>query len=418
MRKGSFAMKNTVAVIGGGAAGMMAAIWAARSGAEVTILEKNDRIGKKILATGNGKCNFANRQIAQTCYYGSGSERVMKLIQQFGVEDSCAFFEGLGMRIKDRNGYLYPASEQASTVLDMLRLELERLRVRICTQQRVTGIKRKVNLIIVETSVKDRKKYDCVILTCGGMAAPKTGSDGDGFRLARGLGHTLSTPVPGLTGLKCEGDFWKSVAGVRAEACIQIESNGEKIAFSSGELQITDYGISGIPTFQISREAAYALRRREKVTARINFMSSYRDSEYDDFWKERWDRQSGQSMEEFTTGILNKKLNLLFLRLSGISQIQKAAEIPDRQRRKLEKLYHNFEVHIKDTNSFEQAQVTAGGIVFSQVDETLQSVLVPGVYFAGELMDIDGLCGGYNLQWAFTSGKIAGCAAAKRGIGK
>lgn len=257
-------MKRKVAVVGGGASGMMAAISAAGEGAEVTLFEKNDRVGKKILATGNGKCNFSNKVMSADCFYGTGSVQVEKYLQRFGTADTIHFFEQLGMRVKDRNGYLYPASEQASTVLDVLCMELARRKITVKTQSGVKSIRKENEKLEIRTAAKESSLWDAVILTCGGLASPKTGSNGDGLYMARALGHDIVTPVPALTALRCEGDFWKSITGVRCEAKIDLVVDGETVLGESGELQFTDYGISGIPVFQISREAAYALEARKK----------------------------------------------------------------------------------------------------------------------------------------------------------
>ena len=201
-------MGRKVAVVGGGAAGMMAAVQAAYAGARVTVYERNDRVGKKILSTGNGKCNFSNEDMRAACYYGSGAGYVDGFYKQFGVAETKTFFRELGMRIKDRNGYLYPASEQAATVLDVLRYEMERLGIEICAGCRVTGIDGPGNpgcrlTLETETAAYKKRTYDAVILACGGRAAPKTGSDGTGLAMAKRLGHRIVPTVPALTALRC-----------------------------------------------------------------------------------------------------------------------------------------------------------------------------------------------------------------------
>ena len=219
-------MDRKIAVIGGGAAGMMAAVWAAYAGACVTIYERNDRMGRKILSTGNGKCNFSNEVMDAGCYYGSGAACVERIYDCFGVTETKRFFQDLGMRIKDRNGYLYPASEQAATVLDVLRYEIERLGIRVCLGRLVTGIKRmrpgKQFMIETDRTEPESPCYDAVIVTCGGRAAPKTGSDGEGFAIARRLGHRIVPTVPALTALRCEESFFKQIAGVRCEADLTL----------------------------------------------------------------------------------------------------------------------------------------------------------------------------------------------------
>ena len=411
-------MGRKVAVVGGGAAGMMAAVQAAYAGARVTVYERNDRVGKKILSTGNGKCNFSNEDMRATCYYGSGAGYVDGFYKQFGVAETKTFFRELGMRIKDRNGYLYPASEQAATVLDVLRYEMERLGIEICAGCRVTGIDGPGNpgcrlTLETETAAYKKRTYDAVILACGGRAAPKTGSDGTGLAMAMRLGHRIVPTVPALTALRCGETFWKQVAGVRCEARLMLYIDGNEVSSVQGELQLTDYGISGIPVFQFSRIAAYALQEGRTVTVKIDLMPDPGAADTQEaFWAQRWERQKGQSMEQFVTGTVNKKVGLLLLKLAGIRETETVCEIEGARRRKLEQLFHAFEVTVKGTNSFEQAQVCAGGVDFAEVTDRLESVRRPGLFFAGEMLDIDGICGGYNLQWAWSSGAVAGRAAA------
>ncbi len=411
-------MGRKVAVVGGGAAGMMAAVQAAYAGARVTVYERNDRVGKKILSTGNGKCNFSNEDMRAACYYGSGAGYVDGFYKQFGVAETKTFFRELGMRIKDRNGYLYPASEQAATVLDVLRYEMERLGIEICAGCRVTGIDGPGNpgyrlTLETETAAYKKRTYDAVILACGGRAAPKTGSDGTGLAMAKRLGHRIVPTVPALTALRCRETFWKQVAGVRCEARLMLYIDGNAVSSVQGELQLTDYGISGIPVFQFSRIAAYALQEGRPVTVKIDLMPDHGAADIQEaFWVRRWERQKRQSMEQFVTGTVNKKVGLLLLKLAGIRETETVCEIEGARRRKLEQLFHTFEVTVKGTNSFEQAQVCAGGVDFAEVTDRLESVRRPGLFFAGEMLDIDGICGGYNLQWAWSSGAVAGRAAA------
>ena len=428
-------MNKKVAVIGGGAAGMMAAIQASLAGAQVELYERNNRVGKKILATGNGKCNFSNLNMDKSAYYGSAAAFYDELYSRFGVQDAIDFFGQQGMLIKNKNGYLYPMSEQAATVLDVLRFGLEECRVMIHTDSMVKDIRIRqedgksgrsitdadsndgkfgVNAIVSESNDTETKFYDAVILACGGMAAPKTGSDGSGFKLAASLGHHVVEPVPALVQLRCSDSFFKSVAGVRTEAGLKLYIDGKKEAFVRGELQLTDYGISGIPVFQFSRKAAYALVHKRKVTVDIDFLPDYKADEYKRLWEERWKRAPKQSLEQFLTGIVNKKINQLIIKLSGAKPLDMAGDVDVSVRRKIESLYRKFTVSVCGTNGFENAQVSAGGIPAKELTNDLESRLVPNLYFAGEIIDMDGICGGYNLQWAWTSGMAAGRAAAKQ----
>ena len=264
-----------------------------------------------------------------------------------------------------------------------------------------------------ETTAYKKRTYDAVILACGGRAAPKTGSDGTGLAMAKRLGHRIVPTVPALTALRCGETFWKQVAGVRCEARLMLYIDGNGVSSVQGELQLTDYGISGIPVFQFSRIAAYALQEGRTVTVKIDLMPDPGAADTQEaFWAQRWERQKRQSMEQFVTGTVNKKVGLLLLKLAGIRETETVCEIEGARRRKLELLFHAFEVTVKGTNSFEQAQVCAGGVDFAEVTDRLESVRRPGLFFAGEILDIDGICGGYNLQWAWSSGAVAGRAAA------
>ncbi|MDD6811704.1 MAG: aminoacetone oxidase family FAD-binding enzyme [Lachnospiraceae bacterium] len=422
-------MRKKIAVIGGGAAGMMAALQAARAGADVELYERNDRVGKKLLATGNGKCNFSNTEMSVHAYYGSAVSLYDTLFPIFGVKETVDFFSQEGMLIKDRNGYLYPASEQASTVQDILRYALEQSHVSIYTEAKVETIM-PLEDGSFQIKVADKKNdarpecYHAVIIACGGKAAPKTGSDGNGFILAKKLGHHVTPVVPALVQLRCKEEFLKSVSGVRSNAELTLFIDEKEKYCVQGELQLTDYGISGIPVFQFSREAAYALLQNRRVTVAINFLSQFTETEYVLFWQNRWkkleecEHQSGkaeETLEQFLTGIANKKINQLVIRLAGCKPLEKAATLKRAQREKIEKLYRNLIVTVQAANGFEQAQVSAGGVEAGELyADTLESRIVPNLYFAGEIIDMDGICGGYNLQWAWTSGYIAGRAAVGR----
>ena len=402
-------MRRKIAVVGGGAAGMMAAIQAAASGASVSLYERGDRVGKKILSTGNGKCNFSNEKMGPEYYHGSGKALWEAVYSAFDTAQTKAFFTSLGMRIKERDGYLYPASEQASTVLDLLRYELERQHITIHTETRIKVIYQEKGQFILRPS---GDTHDAVILACGGSAAPGTGSDGNGVRLAKKLGHTIVPVVPALTALRCQESFFKQVAGVRCDASLILRVAGKEVCRERGELQLTDYGISGIPSFQISRHAAYALQEKKPVTVTISFLPDLDESVCASFFQERLAVHGQETMERFLTGIVNKKINQLLLKLSGIGQGERADEVSASSFQRLWKLYCGLEVTVAGVNSFEKAQVSAGGVDCNEVTTGLMSKKIPGLYFAGEMLDIDGVCGGYNLQWAWSSGAVAGRAAA------
>lgn len=402
-----------VAVVGGGASGMMAAVQAAQNGAQVSLFERNDRVGKKILMTGNGKCNFSNRDLKREDYNGSGRDRLPDIFRQFSAEDTVAFFERAGMAVKEKNGYLYPLSGQASTVLDILRLELRRLSVDIRLQTMIEKIGRDEERkgFFLRTGGKN-EVFDSVVIACGGAAAPKTGSDGSGYALAASLGHPVTECVPALVQLRCGDDFFRALAGVRCEAFLQLLDGEKAVQEEWGELQFTEYGVSGIPVFQQSRRAAFLLRQKKKPRIRIDFFPEYDDRAYEKLCRGRMERREGKTVEEFLLGMANKKINMVLIRQAGLRPQEEALQVEERRLEALLASFRDFSVHVTGTNSFDQAQVTAGGVDMRGVSSSMESLLIPGLFFAGEVLDVDGRCGGYNLQWAWTSGWIAGKNAA------
>ena len=406
-------MERKVAVIGGGAAGMMAAIQTAGTGAAVTIYEKNDRVGKKILSTGNGRCNFSNEAMGTEFYHGSGKALADEILSAFDVAQTKDFFSALGMRIRARDGYLYPASDQASTVLDVLRYELDRRHVTVHTQEAVQTLSFDEGRKQFLTGRQGKEAfYDAVILCCGGKAAPNTGSDGSGFRLAARFGHRIVRPVPALAALVCKESFYKQVAGVRCDAELTLQVAGKEAGRERGELQLTDYGLSGIPAFQLCRTAAYALLDKEPVTVRISLLPGFDKASCGSFFRERLASHETDEMDVFLTGIVNKKINRLLLKLAGIRETERAKDVSPAAFARLQNLYLGLETTVTGTNGFDRAQVCAGGVDCGEVTRHLMSKKQPGLYFAGEILDIDGFCGGYNLQWAWSSGAVAGKAAA------
>lgn len=406
-------MAIRIGIVGGGAAGMAAAIRAARNGAEVELFEGNDRVGKKILSTGNGKCNLGNVELELDKYFSSRPERLERFLEKFNADDTIAFFHSLGLLVKQKNGGLYPVSEQAASVLDALRYAIDREpAIKVRTQCRIDRIERtaKKNKITL-FSGREQFSFDRVILACGGKAAPKTGSDGSGYLLAKMLGHEIVPTVPALVQMKCSEEWFKSVAGVRADAEISFD-DGERVA-ERGELQLVDYGISGIPVFQLSRRMNYILRSRKELVVKIDFLPDYPGEHFaDKLFRERRALMKGATVEAYFTGLLNKKLMLLFIRMAGLKPTE-AAEQADRERlKRVYELCRELRVHVTGSNSFDNAQVTAGGVPLEEVTERLESKKAPGVFFAGEILDVDGRCGGYNLHWAWCSAYLAGTGAA------
>ena len=419
-------MRKNIAVIGGGACGMAAAISAAREGACVTIYERNDRLGKKILATGNGKCNLGNLSLSIEDYHSDNPSLVARCLERFGTRETEAFFHSLGLMIKEKNGYLYPKSEQASSVLDVLRMAVERYGVRVVYEAKVNSLKRKKDGGFelgweVEASASkspgQKEVFDHVILACGSKAAPKTGSDGSGYQLAKQMGLTVTEVVPALVQLHCREDYCKSIAGVRAEAKIHIRDGRQCVVSEQGELQLTEYGISGIPVFQLSGQVNQLLKEQKgkELIAEIDFLPEFSKDEWNQFVEERMGeipRRNCETAESFFTGMLHKKLMLLFMKLAGLKTNTLVKDAGKEQLLTVFRLCREFTLHITGSHSYDHAQICAGGVSMKEVSASLEALKVPGLYLAGELLHVDGRCGGYNLQWAWTSGCLAGRAAA------
>lgn len=427
-----------VAVVGGGAAGMTAAIAAARTGARVVVLERNDRPGKKILMTGNGKCNLGNRDLQPSYYYSDNMAMAASVLERFGTEETIAFFASLGLMVRGRRGYLYPVSEQAAVVLDVLRYGLEREGVTVLTQAFVQEmaparrdepdiLQRRAQRIkdsacqgyLIKLQNGNRVRAKRVILACGGQAAPKTGSDGSGYDLARFLGHCVISPVPSLVQLHCGEKYCKALAGVRAEGAVRIYPDGDGKAYSiqdcicqeAGEIQFTEYGISGIPVFQLSGSVNQLLAQGRRLRAEIDFFPQYGEKDYEQLCRQRLEHLKGQTVEMFFTGMLHKKIMSVCIRQAGLSPEQEADRVDQQKLRQVFALCRKLPFTITGSHPFDSAQVCRGGVSLREVDSQLQSKCSPGLYLAGEILNVDGRCGGYNLQWAWASGYIAGEAA-------
>jgi hypothetical protein len=401
-----------IMVVGAGPAGMMAAIWAARFGGNVTLLEHNNRVGKKLLSTGNGRCNFTNRQQSMTCYRTSHPDVVSQIFAQFSMEQTVAFFEELGIYAKDRNGYLYPYSDQASAILDVLRMELTRLQIPILTEEDCKEIVPTKKGFRVLTS-KGVYHVNRVILATGSKAAPVLGSDGSGYTLAKSLGHTIVPVLPALVQLCCKEPIYKSLAGIRVQASVSLYVNDKLLASDTGEVQLTKYGISGIPVFQVSRYASVGLYEKKKVVAVLNFMPTLSKEAFEAFLWKRVQQAREKTLGDSFVGLFHKNLVTVWLSRLNLSASMPAVTCNRGQIQRLARLIQQFETEIEKTNSFEQAQICCGGVSLEDLQEhTLESKVVPGLYFAGELLDVDGICGGYNLQWAWSSGYVVGREAA------
>lgn len=399
-----------VIIIGAGASGLMAAAAAASKGARVALLEHKDDIGKKILATGNGRCNFTNTDMSVNKFHGSKA-LIKNGLSQFNYADTIRFFKELGIPAYDNAGYIYPNSRQAASVVAAFRMELMRLHVDVKTGINITDIKPADDRTgyCIQTD-KGSFKSKRLIIACGLTASPKLGSDGSLFRQIEALGHHIQKPLPALCGFSCDGLNFKKITGVRCDATVASVIDGQMTEQNTGELQLADYGISGIPVFQISSLMSRALDKGQRVEVIIDFLPAFSDDELNGYIKDRIiTTTDNRSLNEMLNGLLNNKLLLELIHKSGVSPDKKGRLLTDDDCKSLTRSIKHTAVSVKKPRGLEFAQVCAGGIYTKEIDvRTLESKIHPGLYFCGELLDVDGICGGYNLQWAWTSGYIAG----------
>ena len=405
-------MKTEIAVIGGGASGMIVAITARKSGKEVVVLERKDRILKKVLITGNGRCNITNVNANISNYFGKNISSVENILNSFNPQDTMDFFNGLGIVCNEENrGKVYPLSGQASSVVDALRFEAERLGVRIETEFYVRKIEKEGFKFKIYS--EERKKIEAgrVIIAAGGQSYPELGSNGSGFELAKELGHSVTKLSPSIVQLKTEKHQVKGLQGIKTDAAVTAYGDNKKICTYDGELLFTDYGISGNVVFNIS----FVMPLYKNVEFEIDFMEKFDYNELYEMLKERKRILSHLTMENYFNGMINKKLGQFLSKVSGIEKLSKPVkDLNDSEIRKLCTVLKKYRIKILDTTGFKNAQVTAGGVSLDEVNsETLESKIVKGLYFSGEVLDVYGECGGFNLQWAWASGYIAGKNAAK-----
>ena len=398
-----------IAVIGGGASGIVAAISAARNGAKVTIYERCERIGRKILATGNGRCNYTNINAGLFDYHGKNPNFIENTINSFWVSETRDFFDELGMLTKvEEKGKAYPYSLQASAVLDVLRYELDRLDIRIVTEFEVKEITKKGSSFIIKSYGGKTEVSDKVIIATGGKASPSLGSNGSGYKLAENFGHRVTKLYPSLVQIKTETNIIKALKGIKLDANVTIYA-GAKREKSFGEVLFTDYGLSGPAIFNISRICAEDSNKQISldILPEINHNDLY------DILRER--RTSKRNLETFFVGMINKKVGMAIMKYADVLPYSRTSDtISDKELKRLVDALKNFKLEVTGTMSWNNAQVTAGGVVTDDINpSTFESKLVKGVYFTGEILDIDGDCGGYNLQWAWSSGYIAGEKASK-----
>jgi len=409
-------MSKEVLVIGGGASGMMAAISAAREGARVTILEGGDRLGRKLGATGNGKCNFTNTLQEPGCYHSRDPLFPWAAISSFTSSETIRFFLELGLYSKSRNGYMYPHCEQAKAVIDVLRNELTRLGVKIHLEAVPAQAVKNEDGFQVTMDNGYMYRADALILSTGSAAGGVKGTENSarGYDLARSFGHSVIHPIPSLVPLIVKESFIQRVAGIRIDGAVTIRAGSENLATDRGELQFIKTGISGIPVFQVSGAAGDALAEGMPVTAILDFMPDFSKDTLLSFLRQRVSYCPSRKNNAFFTGLFPDALSEILLKKSGISSDDVAGSITEAELLRMVSAVKEFTVSVTGEADASASQVIRGGIDTNEVDPfTMESHLVNGLCFCGEILDVDGKCGGYNLQWAWSSGHLAGISAAK-----
>ena len=393
-----------VCVIGGGAAGMLAALTAAENGHRVLLLERQSRVGRKLLATGNGRCNLSNYHVSPAHYHG-GAGFCDFALSQFDVGETLQYFASLGLlTVSEASGRIYPMSNMAGSVLDVLRYALERPEIDLQTGQTVTAVRKMPEGFSVKTET-DTFSARCLILAAGGAAGSKVGGGMDGYRLAKSLGHHRTALYPSLVQLKTDPTYPRALKGVKAQCGISICRGSQVLARNSGEVLFTEYGVSGPAIFDLSRSVSAG---GSDLTCLLNFFPDWEEAEVLHWLSQRQAAMATHEASTLLTGSCHTRLGQMICKSAGFTN-QRAAGLTRDDLRRIAGQATHFALPITGTCGFDQAQVTAGGLDTSEFDpRPLQSRLVPGLYACGELLDIDGDCGGYNLQWAWSSGRLAG----------
>jgi len=402
-----------IAIIGGGASGMMAALTAAQNGCSVHIFERMNRIGKKLLVTGNSRCNLTNLSVHPEKYHGSTQTFITEVLKQCDVRATLHIFQNLGLAWKaDHENRVYPVSEQASSVLDLLRFALARFQVKVSCSARVTTIEKRNKDF--QITLKNHQRYTAkrLILAAGGQAMKDLGSNGSGFILAESVGHQCIPPFPALVKLKLSNPYARGMKGVRTDACLRLLCEGQTGMTVTGEILFTEDGLSGIPALQISRSVHQAVEMHKTCQLQIDLLPAYTAEELKTDLGQRFRQLPHLNVEQSLLSILKKRLIIPVLKTSGIPHHLSTEEVTEAQISTLIQVIKCWTFSATGTKSWNEAQVTAGGVDTADIHpQTMESRIAQGLYFAGEIMDVDGDCGGYNLQWAWSTGILAGKAA-------
>ena len=399
-----------ITIIGGGASGMAAALAAAENPAsQVILVERQARLGRKLQATGNGRCNLSNLHASRGGYHGDDAAFSEYAISRFSPEAALSWFRSMGLfTVAEESGRVYPYSDQANSVVDMLRFALEKPNIKVKCGVEIEKVKKTPSGFRLEGN---GEALDCdrLIIACGGLAGTKLGGTMSGYKLLRSLGHHCTRLRPALVQLKSSWGGVIGLKGVRANCHAAILRDGSLFSESTGELQFTEYGLSGPVIFEVSRDVC---QQKDDWSCRLDFLPGVTEQELLEELKRR--RNTALPASELLTGILHNRLGRVLTQAAGISAGRAIAELPDGALRDVVRAVKAFDVPLTETLGMDSAQVTAGGMVTSEFDETtMESRLVRGLYACGEVLDVDGDCGGYNLQWAWSSGRLAGLSAGR-----
>jgi len=394
-------------IIGGGASGIMAALTAAEDkNNKVILLERQQRIGRKLLATGNGRCNLTNTGAEAKNYHGDDPAFALPALGAFSPQDTLDFFAALGlMTVEEYGGRVYPLSNSANSVVDVLRFALEESGVELRCSTVVRELRRSRGGYAVLTDA-DEIQADKIIVACGGAAGAKLGGVSDGYELLKPLGHKRTGLYPSLVQLITENEYPRALKGVRADCRLRLMAGEDVLAESEGELQFTETGLSGPAAFDISRACAMA-GKGPWVSA--NFFKDYSEAQIIELLKKRRDSLPKLPTGDMLTGMLHNRLGRMIVKYAGLDQNKPCRALSDDELNKLCRACMDFRLKLLGTGGFDAAQVTAGGVKTGGFNpETLESWFMPGLFCCGEVLDVDGDCGGYNLQWAWASGRLAG----------
>lgn len=393
-----------IGIIGGGAAGIMAALQI--KGHEVHIFERNDRIGKKLLATGNGRCNYTNLNMGPEYYHGGERDFVKPALNFFGKEETIDFFKShLMLSTSIENGRTYPVTLKASSVLNLFLRELNKKNIYIHTNYFLRQIEKKEAGFKLQFKDEEPFYVDRVVFATGGMSMPVSGSDGNGYRILKSMGHSLVEPFPGLVQVKLKSEFLRHLAGTKVVGEVRLIKDGKVIGREEGDLLFTKYGISGPPILDLSRKVGESLN--SKLYMEIPFVNNL-EKGFESFAVNAFNN-SDSTLGEFIEGVCDKKFLRVVEALINIDKNTPLKEINDSLRDKIIQVLQSTRFEVEGLNGYGESQVTCGGISTEEVNsETMESKIVKGLYLIGEVLDVDGDCGGYNIQWAFSSAALCG----------